>query len=168
MLATGVPGRGGEIKFRAVGGAINVGGKVRADRGTIDVQNTGRNGAVNLNGATLSADVVKVGALGENGTLTINGGTISADTLLKLYANSSNGTVLFSGNVSLNGDSTKIISGNTVTINPNITVFIGGGSPAQVYTNDPNYTGSGGVGNGFGQFGGAGAQTHKGEKPPGH
>jgi hypothetical protein len=90
--------------------------------------------------------------------------------MLKLYAGGSNGLINFVANVSLNGNSTKIISANTVTIQPNVLVTIGGPNAAQVYTNHPNYTGFGGVGKGYGTFAGAGAVTIKpglGNQPPG-
>ena len=169
LLNSAAPGPGGTVTFKSAGGDIIVdGGKVQADRGTIDMQNVGANGVIKLTNATMSADVVKVGALGDNGQLIIGGGTINANTLLKLYAGGSNGTVDFVSNVSLNGNSTKIISANTVQINSGVVVTIGGANPAQVFTNNPNYTGSGGVGNGFGSFGGAGAATHPLSGGPGY
>ena len=168
LLAAGAPGPGGEVVFRSAGGDVDISGNVAADRGRIDIENTGTNGRVALNGATLSADVIRARAFGDNGTLVVNGGTISADSMIKLYADGSNGTVLFSGNVSLNGNSTKIITGNTVTISPNVVVSVGGPSPAQVYTNNPNYTGFGGNGSSSGTFGGAGATTQPRAGAPGY
>src|SRR5205085_331305 len=80
------------------------------------------------------------------------------DTILKLYAGGSNGTINFVANVSLNGNSTKIIAANTVTIFDNVLVTIGGPMAAQVYTNHPNYSAAfGGNGTTTGTFGGAGA-----------
>ena len=159
LLAAGAPGPGGEVIFRSAGGDVDISGTVTADRGRIEIENTGANGRVALNGATLSADVIRARSFGDNGTLIVNGGTISADSTIRLYADGSNGTVLFSGNVSLNGNSTKVITGNTVTISPNVIVTIGGPTPAQVYTNNPNYTGFGGNGSSSGTFAGAGATT---------
>jgi hypothetical protein len=168
LLAAGAPGPGGEVVFRSAGGDVDIRGTVTADRGRIDIENTGPNGRVALNGATLSADVIRARAFGDNGTLVVNGGTISADSMIKLYADGSNGTVLFSGNVSLSGNSTKIITGNTVTISPNVVVTVGGPQPAQVYTNNPNYTGFGGNGSSSGTFGGAGATTQPRNAAPGY
>ncbi len=159
LLNAAAPGPGGNITFKSAGGAVNVNGTVQADRGTIDIENNGLSGRVTLANAVLSADTIKIGALGGSGVLTIGGGTINANTLLKLYAGSSSGVVNFVSNVNLNGNSTKIISANTVTIQPSVLVFIGGASPAQVYTNNPNYTGFGGIGHGYGTFTGAGAVT---------
>ena len=169
LLSASAPGPGGAVTFKSAGGDILVsGGKIQADRGTIDMQNVGANGLINLSNATVSADVVKVGALGDNGQLIIGGGTISANTLLKLYAGGSNGTVDFVSNVSLNGNSTKIISGNTVQINSGVVVTIGGANPAQVFTNNPNYTGFGGNGSTTGTFAGRGATTQSFSAAPGY
>jgi hypothetical protein len=168
LLAAGAPGPGGEVVFRSAGGDIDISGTVTADRGRVEIENAGNNGRVTLNNATISADVVRARAFGANGVLTVGGGSISADSMLKLYADGSNGTVLFNGNVSLNGNSTKIITGNTVTIAPNIVVTIGGPTPAQVYTNNPNYTGSGGNGSSTGRFAGAGATTQPRAAAPGY
>ncbi len=163
LLAAAAPGPGGTIKFTSAGGSINVnGGTVEADKGTIDIENNGNNGTVNLNNATLNAATVKARAFGANGELIIGGGsTISANTAIELYADGSNGTVLFNGNVSLNGNSTKTIAGNTVTVANGCTVTVGGSQQANVYTNHANYNASaGGNGSTTGQFGGAGATTH--------
>ncbi len=161
LLQNAQPGTGGIVKLSAVGGLISVnGGTIRADGGTIDIRNTGGAGNIHLTNATLSGDVVKAGAFGSNGALLIGGGaTISADTLLKLYATGSNGTVRFMSDVALNGNSTKLIAGKTVQIDPLHTVTIGGGQQATVYSDVPNYTGSGGNGTSSGQFGGVGART---------
>ncbi len=159
LLSNAAPGPGGTIKFSSSGGDINMSGTAKADRGTIDIQNSGKLGKVNLTNSTLSADVVKAGALGSNGTLTVNGGTLSADSALKLYAGGSSGTILFAGNVTLNGNSVKTIAANTVTIANGKVVTIGGPLPANVFTNTPNYTGFGGNNSTSGTFAGTGAAT---------
>jgi hypothetical protein len=161
LLSAAAPGRGGTINITSAGGAINVnGGTVEADRGTINMRNNGAGGAINLTDANLSANVLKVGALGNNGELIVNGGLMSANGAIELYAGGSNGTVLFNGNVTLNGNSTKTIAGDTVTIVNGVIVTIGGLRQANVYTNNANYRGSGGNGSTSGRFGGAGASTH--------
>ncbi|MEO7725338.1 MAG: hypothetical protein ABIU29_11750, partial [Chthoniobacterales bacterium] len=108
----------------------------------------------------------KVGALGTNGTLTIGGGSLSADTTLRLYAPGSNGQINFISNVTLGGNSAKIIAAETVTIFDNVVVTIGGEIPADIYTGfiggevpipNANYTGFGGNGSTSGTFAGAGA-----------
>ena len=169
LLSTAAPGPGGKITVRSAGGAVVVNGAtLRADRGQIDIHNNGSSGDIDLTKATLNGTVVKAGALGENGTLNIGGGTISADSQIKLYAGGSNGTVNFTNNVTLNGNSVKTITGNTVTIFDGKTVTINGPAPANVYTNNPNYTGFGGNGSTTGTFGGRGAITQPLSGSPGY
>ena len=115
------------------------------------------NGSITFNNASAHADVLKAGVFGTNGTLNIGGGTLSADTTLKLYAPGSNGQLNFLSNVTLDGNSKKILAANSVTIFNNVLVTIGGEAPADVYTNNPNYTGFGGNGSTTGTFAGAGA-----------
>ncbi|MEO7932836.1 MAG: FecR family protein [Chthoniobacterales bacterium] len=159
LLDTLATGPGGKVTLESRGGAIVVNGTITAPKGTVDIQNSGTNGVITFNGATIAADVVKVGAMGNNGTLNIGGGSIAADTLLKLYAGGSNGTVHFQDNVTLNGNSTKIIAANTVQIDNSKVVTVNGLTPAQVYTNNAHYTGSGGDSTTTGTFGGQGATT---------
>jgi hypothetical protein len=131
---------------------------MQADHGSIEMRNNGASGVINLNNATLNASTVKAGALGNNGTLNIGHGTISADTLIRLYAGGSNGTVNFTNNVTLSGNSVKQIAGDTVSIfNGKVVTVLG--PAANVYTNHPNYTGFGGNGSTTGTFAGAGATT---------
>jgi len=118
-----------------------------------------QDGTITFNNATAHADVLKVGALGTNGMLRIGGGMLSADTTLELYASGSNGQLNFVSNVTLGGNSAKILAANSVTIFDNIVVTIGGPNPAQVYTNNANYTGFGGNGTFTGTFAGAGANN---------
>ena len=168
LLDVAAPGPGGTIKFVSSGGAVNVtGATMQADRGTIDVRNTGNTGSVSVSNATLNASTIKVGALGRNGTLNVSGGTISADSIIKLYAGGSNGTVNFTGDVTLNGNSVKTIAGDTVTIFNGKTVTVNGPAPANVFTNNPNYTGWGGNGTTTGTFAGQGATTQPLSGAPG-
>jgi hypothetical protein len=168
LLDAAAPGPGGSIKFTSAGGSINMSGTARADRGTIEITNNGTLGAINLANATLAADTIKVGALGTNGTLNIGSGTISADTLIKLYAGGSSGTIDFVDNVTLSGNSAKIIAADTVIINNGKIVTILGPSAADVFTNHPNYTGFGGNGSRTGTFAGQGAVTHPLSAAPGY
>jgi hypothetical protein len=117
------------------------------------------NGTITFNNATAHADVLKVGALGANGVLNIGGGILSADTTLKLYASGSNGQLNFLSNVTLGGTAVKILAANSITIFDNIVVTINGPAPADVYTNNANYTGFGGNGTTTGTFAGAGANN---------
>jgi hypothetical protein len=117
------------------------------------------NGAITFNNASAHADILKAGVFGANGVLNIGGGTLSADTTLKLYAPGSNGQLDFVSNVTLGGNSTKILAANSITIFDNVVVTIGGKAPADVYTNNANYTGFGGNGSTTGTFAGSGANT---------
>ena len=138
------------ITFTSDGGNILVnGGTVAAERGTVDIRNNGVNGNVQLTNASIRGDTVKIGALGAGGQLLIGGGTINADTTMKLYAGSSTGQVRFTDNG----------KGMTVAIDSGKIVTVGGPAPANVFTNNPNYTGSGGNGTSSGAFGGQGAIT---------
>ncbi len=160
------PGTAGSITLTSAGGDILVNGKLRADKGIIDVQNYGASGSIVLTNANLNANVVKVAALGKDGTLIIGGGNISADSEIKLYAAGSNGQVRFVNNSTLSGASVKTIAGSAVTINDGKVVTINGGA-AKVYTDHGNYTGSGGNNSTTGAFGGAGATTHPFNQRPG-
>ena len=126
------------------------------------------NGSITFSNASAHADVLKAGVFGTNGTLNVGGGTLSADTTLKLYAPGSNGQLNFFSNVTLDGNSKKILAANSVTIFDNVVVTIGGKAPADVYTNNPNYTGFGGNGSTTGTFAGAGANRPRplSEAPP--
>jgi acrosin len=117
------------------------------------------NGTITFNNATAHADVLKAGVFGANGALNIGGGMLSADSTLKLYAPGSNGSLNFLSNVTLGGNSLKILAANSVTIFNNVVVTIGGPNPADVYTNNANYTGFGGNGTTTGTFAGAGANN---------
>ena len=92
------------------------------------------NGAITFNNASAHADVLKAGVFGTNGVLNIGGGTLSADSTLKLYAPGSNGQLNFVSNVTLGGNSLKILAANSITIFNNVVVTIGGSKPADVYT----------------------------------
>jgi filamentous hemagglutinin family protein len=116
-------------------------------------------GTITFNNASAHADVLKAGVFGANGVLNIGGGILSADTTLKLYANGSNGTLNFLSNVTLGGSAVKILAANTINILDGIVVTIGGGTPAEVFTTNANYTGFGGNGTTTGTFAGAGANN---------
>jgi hypothetical protein len=190
LLESTAPGPGGKITIlaTAANSRINVNGDpgsagkppidtIRADKGTVDIRNTGDTGFVGLTNAQISADTVKIGALGSTGTLSIGGGRINANTLLQLYATGSNGTVVFVSNVLLSGGSMKLIAGNTVTVNNGITVSVA--NPiADIYVSDlnhANYTNfNGGNNSTSGRFivegteasPVSGANTHFGPPPP--
>lgn len=155
----------GSASININGGNYNVGGTFL---GFID-----GNGIFTVNRATIAADVVRVGVFGNNGTLRIGGGSISANTLLHLYAPGSNGTIDFVSNVTLStSNAIPAIVANTVTIENGVVVTVNATAdgvpfPADVFTNVPNYTGSGGNGSTTGTFAGTGAATQPfGQRPP--
>jgi len=123
------------------------------------------NGTITFNNVGAHADVLKAAVFGANGVLNVGGGTLSADSTLKLYAPGSNGQLNFISNVTLGGNSVKILAANSITIFNNVVVTIGGSRPADVYTGftgetpNANYTGFGGNGSTTGTFGGAGANN---------
>ena len=168
LLSGAAPGPGGSIKITSAGGQIAMAGTATADRGTVDIRNNGNTGNITVTGATLHGDVVKIGALGNNGTLVVNGGNISADSSIKLYAGGSNGSVKFTGNVTLSGTSVKTIYGQTVTISNGKIVTVLGPGPANVFTNNANYAGFGGNGSTSGTFAGQGATTRPLSAGPGY
>ena len=168
LLDAAAPGPGGKITFRSAGGAVNINGaKIQADRGKIGVHNRGEAGAITVQNATLSANTIKLQTHGKDGELNIGGGTISADSAIDLYAHGSNGQVTFTDDVTLDGASVKTIAGHAVTIANDKTVTVSGSGPANVFTNVPNYTGSGGNGSTTGRFGGTGATTQPFSARPG-
>jgi hypothetical protein len=142
----------------AASAAININGGSYDVGGTFLTYIDG-NGTITFNNASMHADVLKAGVFGNNGTLTIGGGILSADTTLKLYAPGSNGQLNFISNVTLDGNSIKILAADSVTIFDNVVVTIGGPNPADVYTNNANYTGFGGNNSTTGTFAGAGANN---------
>jgi len=156
----------------AASAAINInGGNYAAGRqffGFID-----GNGVFATNNASIRADLVKIGVFGNNGTLRIGGGSISANSLLHLYAPGSNGTIDFVSNVTLStSNAIPAIVANTVTIENGVVVTVDanadGAREADVFTNNPNYSGSGGNETTTGTFAGTGANTQplKGASPP--
>jgi hypothetical protein len=164
LLAAAAPGPGGKITIVATnagGGSTsassstntssinidNTNGRIEADRGTVQVEHDGDAGSINVNNANIRADIVKVGALGANGTLTIGGGSINADTILKLYATGSNGQLNFIANATLSSGSAMYLAANKITIQPSFVVTINGaGGKANIFTNNPNYNFTPGVG----------------------
>jgi hypothetical protein len=125
-------------------------------------------GVITFNHASAHADVLKAGVFGANGVLNLGGGALSADTTLKLYAPGTSGQLNFVSDVTLGGNSLKILAANSVTIFNNVVVTIGGKAPADVYTKNANYTGFGGNGSTTGTFAGAGANRPRplSEAPP--
>src|SRR5262249_43864970 len=99
LLSSAAKGGGGTITPTAPGCSVSANGTVTADKRTVLMTNTGTNGIVNLNGATLHGDTVKAGALGTSGVLNVGGGSLDAATTLKLYAGGSSGQINFTDDV---------------------------------------------------------------------
>jgi len=128
-------------------------------------------GIMTFNNATINAETIKVGVFGSNGTLRIGGGSLSANTLLHLYAPGntpgSGGIIDFVSNVTLNSSATAaVIAANTVMIENGVFVTIAASTSANVYTNVPNYSGSGGNNKTSGMFVGAVTTQSLGGRPP--
>lgn len=134
-------GNSGQVVIIASGnnGVANIGGTIQADKGEVDIRQTGTAGQTTLDNATIHGDVVKISALGANGALNIGtGNVLNADTILKLYAIGSSGTLNFLSNVTLSSPA-NILAANTITISPGVVVTINSVNKADVYTNNPNY-----------------------------
>ncbi|MEQ1851615.1 MAG: FecR family protein [Chthoniobacteraceae bacterium] len=101
LLNASAPGPGGKIELVTSGSKIQIGGKIQADRGLIAVTNNGLGGEIRIDQATLSANVIKVGALQADGVLRIGNSRLSADNLLSLYGGSGSGGVRFTDNTLL-------------------------------------------------------------------
>ena len=163
LLDAAATGPGGKITILATGANtdVNVSGRSEATRGTIDIRHQGDGGHVNIGTAgvtTMKADVIKAGAFGANGQLNIGNSTISADSLIRLYATGSNGELNFVANTTLSSGTRIDLAANTISIQPSVIVTILGNSgPANVYTNNANYSGFGGTNPANGTFGGNGA-----------
>jgi hypothetical protein len=169
LLDAAAPGPGGKVTILATGANtdVNVNGRVAATKGTVDIRHDADGGRVNFgptsnsdNRTTLSADVIRSRALGANGQLNVGHTTMSADSLIRLYATGSNGQLNFVANTTLSSGRAIDLAAGTITIQPNVIVTIAGnGGPANVYTNNPNYSGFGGTNQANGTFGGNGANT---------
>jgi hypothetical protein len=120
-----------------------------------------------LQNAEISGNVVKIGALGKTGQLLIGGGTLGADTTLKLYATGSKALSASSKDTTLGGAGAKLIAGSEVHHRRWQNGHRSRQPAAQVFTDRPNYSGSGGNGSTTGQFGGAGATTSPRKGAPG-
>ncbi|MEP6821407.1 MAG: hypothetical protein ABI946_03565, partial [Chthoniobacterales bacterium] len=172
LLDAASTGPGGKITIRATGAQsdVNVAGRTEATRGTIDIRHQGDDGNVNIGPnfagnnpaglppTTLSADVIKANAFGANGQLNIGNSTLSGQTLIRLYAEGSNGQLNFVSNTILSSSNRIDLAAGTITIQPSVVVTItGSAGAANIYTNNPNYSGPGGVNPANGRFGGNGA-----------
>ena len=147
-------GPGGAIYVSTEGSNILVnGGRMIADKGTVDARNSGPNSKIIFGNPEVRGNIVKIGALGDNGEIHIGAANISADTTLKLYAGSTNGSVVFEGNAVLGSASAeKIIAAKTVTVNNGVDVKVLGLNPVKIFTDNSHYSGSGGDNTTTGRF----------------
>ncbi len=88
--------------------------------------------------STISGDVIRARTLGANGELIIDGANFYAASLLRLYAEGSNGHIRFISNSTLESPRTDIAA-NSVTINSGVDVTVSNPSGLNVYTNNANY-----------------------------
>jgi hypothetical protein len=167
LLDAVAPGPGGKITMLATGtnSQVNVAGNVAANHSSgaasaVDIRHTGAAGTISLSGAAnITADIIKVAALGSNGVLTIGLNTqLNANSVLKLYAEGSNGQIVFAGTCTIGSGNFNIIAAPTVTVNPGVNVTVNG-APAQIFTNLGNYSAVNGGNGGGGTFIGSGATT---------
>ncbi len=114
-------------------------------------------GALNVNNAVLSADLLKLQTFGNNGVLVIGGSSVlTGNTQLNLFASGNGGRIEFAGNTTLNSNVAAVLTASVIRIDNNVTVTINGPT-ALLYTNTLQFTGSGGDGSTSGAFGGSGA-----------
>jgi filamentous hemagglutinin len=147
-------------------GAVSTGATVFLNAGS---GSTALPSVINLTGATLTADVLKIQALGTNGQITIGGSsTLSGTTQLMLYAGDTSshttGLIDFTANttLTLNGTVAGVLAANTITIASGVTVTVNGSTALSIYGNNRNYDSAGnnaGTPADFGSFGGSGAPT---------
>lgn len=106
----------------------------------LDTLNPDASGTVSLTDSTLMAGAIHTRAHGPNGQLLVDGSTIQASGILQLYAPGSSGTVRFTGDSTLGGNTVEI-AGNTVRIDPDVEVeFNGGGTNLGVFANNQEYS----------------------------
>lgn len=153
--------RSGEVRVRAESGKIYVNGTVEAwssnnGEGMIDIRNNGPSGVIEIGEyASLSANIMKIGALGSSGQVIIRNG-LSANHTLKIYGGTG-GRVLFdpvSASMTLGGSAaSKVVRAGTVEVANGKTVVVNGGA-LQIYTNNAHWNNgantTGGDGGGYG------------------
>jgi hypothetical protein len=116
-------------------------------------------GSLDVTGAMLNADTLKLQTFGSNATLTISGSSVlTGKTQLTLYAGngSAGGEIVFAANTILSSSAAAELTAAVIKIDNNVTVTIKGPT-ALLYANTLDFSGSGGNGSTTGTFGGAGA-----------
>jgi len=139
---------GNDVDFQADDGTVSGAVYLKTDNG--DIQLGGAGGVTEIMTGTFRAD-----ALGTPGTIRVGNVNIDASTLVQMAAANQ---IIFEENATIQGAAIKQAAAPTVTVNNGVNVNILG--PAlDVFTDNPNYTGSGGNGSTTGQFTGSGAAT---------
>jgi len=111
------------------------GGSVVINGNTVGIESA--SGNVNLNYASISADVLRARTLSPNGQLLIGNSTLSAMNGIKLYAEGSSGAVRFVGNSTLSGPA--ILAGKTVQIDNGVAVNVTQPNSMHVHADNHNY-----------------------------
>ncbi len=97
-----------------------------------------RTGNLLVANSYVSGDAIRARTLAPNGQLNIDGATFQATSLLRLYAEGSNGHIRFVSDSTLAGNRVDIAA-KTVTINPGVSVEVSNPSGLRVYTQNANY-----------------------------
>jgi hypothetical protein len=111
------------------------GGSVVINGNTVGIESA--SGNVNLNYASISADVLRARTLSPNGQLLIGNSTLSATNGMKLYAEGASGGVRFTANSTLNGPA--IIAGKTVQVDTGVAVTIRHPDSLHIHADNHNY-----------------------------
>ncbi len=119
----------------AAGGDITL---LNADLDANQITLEAKRGDLLVTNSVLSGDVIRARSLGPNGQLIIDGAQFYAGSLLRLYAEGSNGHIRFVSNSALHGSRVDIAA-RTVTINSGVDVEVGNPAGLNVYTQNAQY-----------------------------
>jgi hypothetical protein len=157
LLESTAPGPGGKITIlaTATGSRINVNGDpgsagkapidtIRADKGTVDIQNTGDNGSINLTTAQISGATVTIGASGTSGSISVTSGQISAGTVTMVAPGTSGSINLNAAQISadtvkigaLGSSGTLSIGGGRINANTLLQLYATGSNGSVVFVSD--------------------------------
>ncbi|GAB4248024.1 MAG: hypothetical protein OHK005_14510 [Candidatus Methylacidiphilales bacterium] len=144
---------GGLITIKTMGADINLANSTVESSGGLTpseilvlIPETAAGGTINLANASLTADILRIGALAPNGSVVIsNNSVLTATDTLKIYGGSSSGMVRFTGGgtITLTGGATANIRAHTVQIDPGTTVNNDGLASTNVDAVNHNYNISG-------------------------
>ena len=137
------------LRLESSGGDITVDNRSRIEGTNVEIEAFAGNISI-LDSTITATHALKARTLLPNGTLLISNSTLTAGQtsnigdLIRLYADGSNGKVLFQGNVTLNSDEVQI-AGKTVQVDPGGTVTVSKNN-AHIFADQHNYN----VGPGYG------------------